>query len=261
MGLTGKFPDPSSDDEVEKGDEEEEYTTESDQSVEEFKSAPPSKAVSKAQQPPLAAEPEKPRVIDRPVQLSSSVAPTPQSKPNGLQIRGKLKFEPHPMWYLLERPPTSAAPTTIPNPEIIAHLHARGKHLLQVESDAYISSNHITSSDRQFLSTIMTSGTQTDKLSALTLSISASPLHCQKQLDALLGMAKKKSRNEAVQAVAALKDLLVGNLLPDRKLSYFGKQVGLTSSVKDEELILWTFEDWLKGWYFQVLQVIEVKTL
>jgi ribosome biogenesis protein MAK21 len=71
-------------------------------------------------------------------------------------------------------------------------------------------------------------------------------------------MAKKKSRNEAVQAVAALKDLLIENLLPDRKLVYFGKQVGLSSHAKDEELILWMFEDWLKGWYFQVLQIIEV---
>lgn len=107
----------------------------------------------------------------------------------------------------------------------------------------------------------MTSGTQTDKLSALTLSISSSPLHCTKQLEALLGMAKKKSRNEAVQAVAALKDLLVGNLLPDRKLVYFGKEPGLSSQAKDEELMLWTFEDWLKGWYFQVLQIIEVPPL
>jgi ribosome biogenesis protein MAK21 len=104
----------------------------------------------------------------------------------------------------------------------------------------------------------MTSGTQTDKLSALTLSISASPIHCQKQLEALLNMARKKSRNEAVQTIAALKDLLTGNLLPERKLVYFGKQVGLRSNAKDEELIFWTFEDWLKGWYFQVLQVIEV---
>lgn len=121
-----------------------------------------------------------------------------------------------------------------------------------------MSSNHITTSDRQFLSTIMTSGTQSDKLSALTLSITSSPLHCQKQLDALLNMARKKSRNEAVQAIVAIKDLLVGNLLPERKLVYFGKQGGLSENVKDEELILWTFEDWLKGWYFQVLQVIEV---
>ena len=74
-------------------------------------------------------------------------------------------------------------------------------------------------------------------------------------------MAKKKSRNEAVQAVAAIKDLLVGNLLPDRKLVYFEKQTGLSSNAADEDLILWTFEDWLKGWYFQILQIIEVLRL
>ena len=62
-----------------------------------------------------------------------------------------------------------------------------------------------------------------------------------------------------MQAVASIKDLLVGNLLPDdRKLVFFSKQVSLSESPTDEELILYTFEDWLKGWYFQVLQTIEV---
>ena len=107
----------------------------------------------------------------------------------------------------------------------------------------------------------MTSGTQSDKLSALTLSVSASPLHCQRQLDALFGMAQKKSRNEAVQAIGALKDLLIGNLLPNRKLVYFRNQSGLSLDTKDEHLILLAFEDWLKGFYFRVLQVIEVSIL
>ena len=189
--------------------------------------------------------------------MNLSAPPKSEPRTPGLQKHSKLRLEPHSLWYAIERPPIHANATT-PNAEVISRLHAHGKHLLQTESDNYMNSNHITSSERQFLTTIMSSGTQTDKLSALTLSISSSPLHCQKQLDALLGMAKKKSRNEAVQAVTALKDLLIGNLLPDRKLVYFGKQVGLSSHVKDEELMLWTFEDWLKGWYFQVLQVIEV---
>jgi len=169
----------------------------------------------------------------------------------------KLQIEPQSIWYSVELP----TPQSIerPNAEVIAHLHTRGKYLLETEIDYYMHSNHITSSDRQFLTTIMSSGTQSDRLSALTLSISASPLHCQKQLDALMNMAKKKSRNEAVQAIAAIKDLLVGNLLPDRKLAYFEKQVGLRGNATDQELILWTFEDWLKGWYFQILQIIEVR--
>lgn len=196
--------------------------------------------------------------IDRPLQLSN--ASKPDQKATNQQKLGKLKLEPHPLWYEIERP-DPLTQTTPPNPEIIAHLQARGNFLLQSESENYMSSNHVASSDRQFLSTIMTSGTQSDKLSALTLSITSSPAHSRKQLDALLGMSKKKSRNEAVQAIAALKDLLVGNLLPDRKLLFFGKQVGLHSNAKDEELMLWAFEDWLKGWYFQVLQVVEVSNL
>lgn len=239
LGLSGKFPDEST-------DEESEWTDE--------KPSPPPPPEPKTQKP----EPPKSRTIDRPVQLSTPLKQDTKSQQTP-QKHSKLTLEPHPHWYLIDRPILQPTTTTTPNPEIMTHLHSRGKFLLQSESDNYMSSNYITSSDRQFLSTIMTSGTQTDKLSALTLSISASPIHCQKQLEALLNMARKKSRNEAVQAIAAIKDLLVGNLLPERKLVYFGKQSGASSSnVKDEELILWTFEDWLKGWYFQVLQVIEV---
>ena len=196
--------------------------------------------------------------IDRPLQLSNTAKP--EQKTANHQKLGKLKLEPHPLWYEIERPDAPAKFTT-PNSEIVAHLQSRGNFLLQSESEAYMSSNHVASSDRQFLSTIMTSGTQSDKLSALTLSITSSPIHSRKQLETLLGMAKKKSRNEAVQAIAALKDLLVGNLLPDRKLVFFGKQPGLHSAAKDEELMLWAFEDWLKGWYFQVLQIVEVSKL
>ena len=240
LGLTGKFPDEESADEESESD----WTDE--------KSEP---AKPEPKQTPKKVEPAKPRTIDRPVQLSTPAKL--DSKFQAHQKQSKLKLEPNSLWYTVERPPLPPF-TALPNPDIITHLHSRGKFLLQTESDNYMSSNYITSSDRQFLSTIMTSGTQSDKLSALTLSITSSPLHCQKQLDALLNMARKKSRNEAVQAIAAIKDLLVGNLLPERKLVYFGKQAGLSENVNDEELILWTFEDWLKGWYFQVLQVIEV---
>jgi ribosome biogenesis protein MAK21 len=241
LGLTGTFPDDSESED----DEDAEEWTDEDKSEEVDIQKPPSKTTV----------PAKTQIIDRPVQLSSATK-ADERKPTA-QKRGKLKLEPHSLWFEIEHSPITPA-TTAPNAEVIKHLHSRGTFLLQTEAEAYLSSNHITSSDRQFLSTIMSSGTQSDKLSALTLSISSSPIHCQKQLDALLGMAKKKSRNEAVQAIAAIKDLLVGNLLPDRKLVYFGKQVGLSSTVKDDDLILWAFEDWLKGWYFQVLKVIEV---
>jgi ribosome biogenesis protein MAK21 len=244
LGLTGKFPD-----EPDEGEKlESDWTDES-----QFKPSPPPKPEPKTK---AKVEPPKPHTIDRPLQLSASSKL--DSKTSTLSKSTKLKIEPNPIWYSIERPTSSGKPA---NAGIASHLHTRGKFLLQAEVEKYSNSSHISASDRQFLSTIMTSGTQSDKLSALTLSVSSSPIHHQKQLDALLNLAKKKSRNEAVQAVASIKDLLVGNLLPDdRKLMYFGKQ-GLNESPTDEELILYTFEDWLKGWYFQVLQIIEVPML
>ena len=237
LGLAGKFPEES-DDEEERLDSD--WTDEG-------QPKPEPKKIQKA-------DPPKPNTIDRPLQLS---APSKiDSNITALSKTTKLKIEPNPIWYSIKRPTSSGKPA---NTEIISHLHARGKFLLQAEAETYSNSSHISGSDRQFLSTIMTSGTQSDKLSALTLSVSSSPIHHQKQLVALQNLAKKKSRNEAVQAVASIKDLLVGNLLPDdRKLVYFTKQVGLSETPTDEELIFYTFEDWLKGWYFQVLQTIEV---
>jgi ribosome biogenesis protein MAK21 len=207
---------------------------------------------TKADEP--TAKTGKSNVIDRPVQLSSTAIQ--HTKSQSLTKGSKLKIKPQSLWYTIELPTPSSIER--PNAEIMAHLKTRGVYLLQREAEDYMSSNYITSSDRQFLSTIMTSGTQSDRLSALTLSITSSSLHCQKQLDALMNMAKKKSRNEAVQAIAAIKDLLIGNLLPERKLMYFDKQPRLRSDATEQEMILWTFEDWLKGWYYQVLQTIEV---
>lgn len=136
----------------------------------------------------------------------------------------------------------------------------------------------LSTSDRAFINTILTSGTETDKLSALILLSSSSPIHTTSYLNQLLGLTKKKSRDQAVRAIRAIVDWLQGGSagtssagLPDRKLKWFGehremRQVaflqrsGLKKNGKipgDEHLVLWAFEDWLKKWYFSLLQVIE----
>jgi ribosome biogenesis protein MAK21 len=60
------------------------------------------------------------------------------------------------------------------------------------------------------MQTILKSGTLTDRVSALSLAIQESPIHNCRFLDILLNMAKKKSRREAVLAVDAMKDLMLG---------------------------------------------------
>jgi ribosome biogenesis protein MAK21 len=122
---------------------------------------------------------------------------------------------------------------------------------------------------------IMTTGTLEDKVSAYTLSIQESPLHTTKAFEHLLGMSKKKSRNHAIMALAALKDLLSqGVVLPaDRKLRYFAKQPGLIACLQDTKtwrigeelptgiqeihLLSWAYEDWLKKTYFEMIKILE----
>lgn len=133
-----------------------------------------------------------------------------------------------------------------------------------------------SSSSHKFLSTIMSSGTLEDKVSALTLLVQESPLHTMKAFENLVGLAKKKSRNQALMALSALKDLLGQGVIlpPDRKLRAFGKQPELVAAlqgkrvewhegqplpgtIQDIHLVSWAYEDWLKRTYFDLLKVLE----
>lgn len=121
----------------------------------------------------------------------------------------------------------------------------------------------------------MNAGILSDKISALTLSIQESPLHNMKTLETLVGLARKRSRAQAVEVLGALKDLFgLGSVLPsDRKLRKFKDQPDLVAvfsnkmkwtfndplpkTLTEGHLILWAFEDWLKDIYFEILKILE----
>ncbi|KAL8882015.1 MAG: hypothetical protein Q9198_000900 [Flavoplaca austrocitrina] len=191
--------------------------------------------------------------------------------------RTKPEVEPSAEWYSITLPALSA-----PNTNFVAlpldltnRIHEYAKSLLNTENERYASQDPSANSTQQFYSTIMSSGTLSDKISALTLSIQESPLHNMKTLDALVGLARKRSRGQAVEVLGALKDMFgLGYLLPpDRKLRHFATQPDLVSSFSSEltwtagdplpqsltepYLIHWAFEDWLKGMYFEVLKILE----
>lgn len=139
-----------------------------------------------------------------------------------------------------------------------SELLKKATELLLTENIAYQSDSTRSSSQKQFFSEIITSGTLSDRISALTLLIQESPLHAVKTLESLLGLAKKKSRTAALQAVASLKDMFIsGGVLPDRRLKWFASQELLTSRTPKQWLIVWAFEDWLKSFYFQFVQLLE----
>ena len=122
----------------------------------------------------------------------------------------------------------------------------------------------------------MSTGTLSDKISVLTLSVQESPVHNIKALESLVALAGKRSRGQAVEVLGALKDLFgPGNLLPsDRKLRAFANQPALSNAfgpldfhwtsrdplpgkIEEIHLVSWAYEDWLKSTFFEVLTIIE----
>ena len=178
-----------------------------------------------------------------------------------------LKVEPKSDWHNNNLPNLQGSHT--PQLRSIEQLHAYGKSLLEAENHAF-KSHSSSSSSQAFYNTVISSGTLSDKISALTLAVQESPLHNMRAFEGLLGLAKKRSRSQAVDVLRALKDLFAqGSMLPDRKLCTFATQPGLNivqkwqegdklpSSLTEEHLIVWTFEDWLKEQYFEILKILE----
>ncbi|GAA6047508.1 hypothetical protein JCM3770_005781 [Rhodotorula araucariae] len=204
--------------------------------------------------------------------------------------------DPTPHWYAV---PTVTPSTTAPRPkpELVSSMLARGQTLLAKENELYASSldpkaskssaapppTGLSKADQVFIQQILTSGTSSDRVSALLLLVSSSPLHTTAYLEQLSALTRKKSRDESMRAIRGLVDWFrsEGGGSPDRKLRYFNDQPGLPVlaaayevlekkgkyAVSSHEglvkadvercLTLWAYEDWFKRWFFQVLQALE----
>ncbi|TEA10375.1 Ribosome biogenesis protein NOC1 [Colletotrichum sidae] len=194
-------------------------------------------------------------------------------------VKKQFKFEPRPDWHgaSLAGLPEPATPELNDYAGATNSLKLYAQDLLDADAMAY-SKSVLASSSRKFLSTIMSSGTLSDKVSALTLAIQESPLHNVKAFESLLGLASKRSRAQAIGALGALVDLLGPGLVlpPNRRLRTFQSQLGLLGALQeanvrswspgqplpsrmtDAHLIQWAYEDWLKVSYFKVIQLLEV---
>ena len=204
------------------------------------------------------------------------VTETPKSK---VRSKTQLLFQPQSEWHSVELPPVpqSKIESRAMPLDLSLRLHEHAKVLLENENTEYAIHHGAASTEYRFYSTLMSAGTLSDKISALTLSVQESPLHNMKALESLLGLARKRSRDQAVNVLGALKDLFgPGNLLPsDRRLRNFANQPVLAAAFRSSTLHSWTsssplpkplnkthlilfaYEDWLKSIYFEMLQILE----
>lgn len=182
-----------------------------------------------------------------------------------LHKENKTVFDPRTDWYNITTT-SDNKPVSIPTqaPEIplshsrIEALHTQAKSLLSKENEIFIHEGNKSHAQKSFLSQLLSAGTLSDKISAYTLLVQESPMHSIKYFGALLGLCRKKSRGNALQSIAALKDMFINGVLPDRKLRYFKNQPGLSNKTSPEVLILWAFEDWLKQFFFSLVQILEI---
>ncbi|BDD54732.1 hypothetical protein MPDQ_003372 [Monascus purpureus] len=192
----------------------------------------------------------------------------------------KLAVRPRPDWNSNPLSPISSSSkpgSTLPR-YLVDRVHQLAISLLETENKMYSEAQQASSSSAQkFYSTVMSSGTLSDKISALTLAVQESPLHNTKSLEILIGLGKKRSRAQAVEVLRSLKDMFSqGTILPsDRRLRSFTNQPSLVAAfqgvsskwserdplpggLQKAHLIVWAFEHFLKDQYFEVLKILEV---
>ncbi|PYH44443.1 RNA-binding ribosome biosynthesis protein MAK21 [Aspergillus saccharolyticus JOP 1030-1] len=190
----------------------------------------------------------------------------------------KLSVPPRSDWYMIELP-TIAKKESNPVPRhLIERFHNHAISLLEKEAKEYADAQAASaSSSHKFYTTIMSTGTLSDKISALTLAVQESPLHNTKALENLIALGKKRSRAQAVEVLRSLKDMFAqGTILPsDRRLRAFANQPSLVAALQgvsnrwsegdalpnglqNSHLIVWAYEHFLKDQYFEVLKILEV---
>ncbi|CEL56534.1 putative protein C4F10,09c OS=Schizosaccharomyces pombe (strain 972 / ATCC 24843) GN=SPAC4F10.09c PE=1 SV=1 [Rhizoctonia solani AG-1 IB] len=175
--------------------------------------------------------------------------------------KAKLILTPSSKWY--EDLPRLAPSSGTLSESKLSALSARAAALHASDSAAFSESQFgLSTSDAHFLESVLQGGTRSDRLSALALVVQGAPVHSTRSLEGLRAMASKKGgRGESLKALRAIVDWWVGGGCPDRKLRYFRDQPVTSPDITDAHLIVWHFEDWLKKYFFSILQLLEPLSL
>lgn len=146
-------------------------------------------------------------------------------------------------------------------------LKDEAKKLLDAETLAFNTRNAKAnkSSDYQWIKTVLSKGTASDKVAAYTVLIQDNPIYNLKTIQDLVGMVKVGKKNDCLIVIQTLSELFLSDLLkPDQKLKLFYERplsqlTQLTSGnivTRKRRLILWYFEDQLKETYSNFVKAL-----
>jgi ribosome biogenesis protein MAK21 len=174
-------------------------------------------------------------------------------------LKGKqkaLRIEETPEWYTLV--PALAAPAKPPKAPTAAQLSDAQTRAGTLHAELLAAHSDLTndaSADGAFLQKVLKGGTLSDRLSALTLLAQASPLHAP-MCCRLVGW-RRRARAQAQVSSSCVQFLRSISLCAWPR--YFREQPVTHPDVTDRHLVIWYFEDWLKKYFFSILQILEVR--
>lgn len=176
-------------------------------------------------------------------------------------------------WYTIipeDKATSSTSSSGTPAPAIsvqaVEKLRKEGASVMEGEVAQFKREQNLSKADADWFKTVLKGGTVSDRCSALTLAVQASPLHSLEHLKSLAEMAKSKSRHEALLALDAMRDLFTSSegkiLPPHRKLRYVHQQPG-ADRLENAELrrkcaLIWFWEESVKAVYLEMIRVLEI---
>lgn len=168
-------------------------------------------------------------------------------------------------WYTIIPETTSSVASNV-SVQVVEKLRKEGASVMEGEVAQFKREQTLSKGDADWFKTVLKSGTVTDRCSALTLAIQASPLHCLEHVKALGEMTKSKSRHEALLALDAMRDLFTATesrlLPPARKLRYVHQQPGLdkleSAELRRKCALIWFWEESIKAAYLEMIRVLEI---
>ncbi len=178
----------------------------------------------------------------------------------------KLIIDAEQVWFTLAVPKADAA--TVARHEAMSAdektaLKARAAKMYEEQAQRYGREREISAADREWLATVLASGTISDKISAMLLQVQEAPIYSLEWIAKLLALAQSSSRHESYLALEALKDIYLTILPPAsarRPLCGWGERP-LTSDrtlTPTWLLLLSYFESVLLHTYGEFIKVVDV---
>lgn len=175
----------------------------------------------------------------------------------------ELMVDPEKPWYLVKI--KESWEVTGPRPGAAAELAEITKKAAEVYEQQvalYDQQREMSKSDRDWLKTVIASGTTSDKCSTFQVQIAEAPLYGGQYVVKLMELARSTSRHESVQAIQALEKVF-NTLLPPagiRKLVYMKQRKWdkPISTISPKTLLVLHFEELVKKAFFEYLKLVEI---